>query len=67
MIRTVLISVQNSLLTLTGRVSHIRDKQKKIKNLPMVGFEPASHDCKTNTLTTRPPKLVLIGITKMYF
>ena len=50
-------------------MSRIRDKQKKKKkkNLPTIGFEPASHGCKTNTLTTRPPKLVLINITKMYF
>ena len=61
-------------LTLTGRVSRIRDKQKKKKkktkkkkkNLPTVGFEPASHGYKYNTLTTRPPKLMRIGIRKMY-
>ena len=61
-----LCTVVKDSLTLSGRVSRIRDKQKKKKNLPTVGFEPESHGCKSSTLTTRPPKPVLIGITKMY-
>ena len=65
--------VMGQLLALSGRVSRICDKQKKKKlitkkkkkKLPNVGFEPESHRCKFNTLTTRPPKPMDIGSTKM--
>ena len=59
-----------TVLSLTGRLSRIRDKQKKKKNeekekeLPIVGFEPGSHRCKTNALPIRLPKPVLVGCTK---
>ena len=62
---TIYLHLGMKCLTLSGRVSRVRDKQKK-KNLPTVGFEPESHGCKSSTLATRPPKPVLIGITKMY-
>ena len=43
----------------------VTSKKKKKKQLPNVGFEPESHRCKTNTLTTRPPKLMFICSTKI--